>query len=54
MKSGFATVAGIGALIIIGGIVADVWAHPAGTQAAGNGLASLWTPSLRAVSGQKV
>lgn len=48
------TVIGVAALVIIGGIVADIWAHPQGTAAAGNGLASLWTPSLKAVSGQTI
>lgn len=45
---------GIAALVIVGGIVADIWAHPTGTAAAGNGLANLWTPSLAAVSGQAI
>ena len=48
------TVIGIGALIIVGAIVADIWSKPAGTAAAGNALASIWTPSLQAVSGQGV
>jgi hypothetical protein len=48
------TVIGLFGLVILGGIVADVWAHPQGTAAAGNGLANLWTPSLQTVSGQTV
>lgn len=47
-------VIGLFALVIAGGIVADIWAHPTGTAAAGNGLANIWTPSLQAVSGQSV
>ena len=42
------------ALALAGGIIADIWSHPTGTAAAGNGLANLWTPSLQAVSGQGI
>lgn len=45
---------GVVALILTGAIIADIWAHPAGTAAAGNGLANLWTPSLQAVSGTPI
>ncbi len=48
------TIFGLAALIIVGGIVADIWTHPTGTAAAGNGLANLWTPSLQAVSGSPI
>jgi len=48
------TVIGLAGLVLIGAIVADVWKNPAGTSAAGNGLANLWTPSVQAVSGQPV
>jgi hypothetical protein len=47
-------IAAIAMLIIAGAIIADVLTHPAGTAAAGNGLANLWTPSLQAVAGQGV
>lgn len=47
-------IAAIGLLIVAGAIIADIWSHPAGTAAAGNGLANLWTPSLQAVSGQGI
>jgi hypothetical protein len=48
------TIFGIAALILTGAVVADIWSKPAGTAAAGNALANLWTPSLAAVSGQSV
>lgn len=48
------TVIGLLGLVLLGGIAADVWAHPSGTAAAGNALANLWTPSLQTVAGQPV
>ncbi len=53
-RSGIAGVFGIAALILAGAVVADIWSKPAGTAAAGNALANLWTPSIQAVSGQNI
>ena len=41
-------------LVLIGAIVADVLTHPAGTQAASNGLSSILKTSLQAASGQSI
>lgn len=54
MKSGAAGIFGIAALILMGGVIADIWSKPQGTAAAGNALANLWTPSVQAVSGQQI
>lgn len=50
MKSG--GIIGIMALTLAGAMLADVLAHAQGTRTAFAGLASLWTPSLKAASGQ--
>lgn len=39
-------------LIVTGVIVADILIHPAGTQAATNGIASILTPSYNALLGK--
>lgn len=41
----------LAALIVGGIIVADILTHPAGTQAAANGLASITTPTTHALLG---
>lgn len=41
-------------LVIIGAIIGDVLAHPAGTKAAGNALSSLLKTGLQGASGQKI
>lgn len=48
------TAAKVFSLVIIGGIVADIWAHPAGTKSAASGGRSLEVPALQAVSGQNI
>lgn len=41
------------ASLVVGGIiVADILIHPAGTQAASNGLANILTPAQNALLGQ--
>ncbi|MBO0838120.1 MAG: hypothetical protein J2P28_21755 [Actinobacteria bacterium] len=42
---------GVITLVILGVIVADVLIHPAGTQAAASGLASLVDPTYNALLG---
>ena len=42
----------LAALVVGGIIVADILIHPAGTQAAANGLASIVTPSENALLGK--
>lgn len=42
----------IAGAIITGVIIADILAHPQGTAAAANGIASVWKPSLNALLGQ--
>lgn len=41
----------LAALVVGGIIVADILIHPAGTQAAANGIANIVTPSERALLG---
>lgn len=41
----------LAALVVGGIIVADILIHPAGTQAATNGLASITTPAQNALLG---
>jgi len=41
-------------LVIIGAIIGDILAHPAGTRAAANGLSSILKVSLQGASGQRV
>lgn len=47
-------VAGIIAAAITGFMLADVLTHPAGTQAAGNVLTTLWKTTAQGVGGQTV
>lgn len=46
--------AALGALIVTGWMVGSVLSHPAGTQAAGNVITSLWKTSAQGVGGQKI
>lgn len=41
-------------LVIIGAIIGDVLAHPAGTAAAGTALSGILKSSLQAAGGQKI
>ena len=43
---------GLGALIIVGIIIADALAHPKGVKAAGNAIVSIATPTYAALLGQ--
>ncbi len=38
-------------LVVVGVIIADIWTHPGGTKAAGNGLAAVLTPTYTALLG---
>lgn len=40
-----------GGLIVMGLIVADIWLHPAGTQAAASGFSSVETPVIHGLLG---
>ena len=42
---------GLAGLIVVGVIVADFLIHPAGTQAAANGLVNIEKPNLNALLG---
>jgi hypothetical protein len=39
-------------LVVVGVILADFWAKPAGTNAAANGIVAIEKPSLNALLGQ--
>jgi hypothetical protein len=41
-------------LVLIGAIIGDVLAHPAGTRAAGNALSSVLKVSYQAAAGQPI
>lgn len=47
-------IAFVAALIVSGWMLGDVLAHPAGTQAAGGTLTTLWKTSAQGVAGQKI
>lgn len=47
-----AGILGLLGLVVIGVIVADFLTHPAGTQAAGQGLVNIEKPSLNALLGK--
>lgn len=40
-------------LVLVGGIIADILAHPPGTTAAANGIATVLKPSFNTVLGYK-
>lgn len=44
----------VAALIVGGWMLGDLLAHPAGTQAAGNVVTTLWKTSAQGVAGQKI
>ncbi len=45
------TLIGLAAFVVAGIMLADVWAHPTGTQAAASGLVSIITPTESALLG---
>lgn len=45
------SVLGLAGLAVIGMMLADVLIHPTGTQAAANGLVSIFTPAEQALLG---
>lgn len=44
----------IGALVVWGLIVADIWRHPSGTQAAASGVSTASTPFIQGLTGGTV
>ena len=46
------TLIGVFGLVIVGIILADVWAHPAGTKAAASGATSILDPTYNALLGK--
>ena len=54
-NSGGGTVAkifGLAALVVSGVVIADIWIHPKGTQAAGSAVNAISTPAYSALLGQ--
>lgn len=46
------TVIGLMGLVIIGVIIADIWANPKGTSAAASGMTSVLDPTYNALLGK--
>lgn len=45
------TLIGLAALVVIGIIIADIWANPGGTSAAATGMATVLDPTYNALLG---